>query len=133
MAEPRACSSKYNDNDKEESEENESEMEISDFDSDGKNLKPLKKPLSVAQPEKKKKRGIIYLSSIPKYMNVTKVREIFSEYGEIGRVYLQLADHGLFSVIFITSLLRNISNILSISSFRINITSKIILLVILAI
>lgn len=41
---------------------------------------------------KKNKRGIIYLSTIPKYMNVTKIREIFSAYGEVGRMYLQLAD-----------------------------------------
>ncbi|XP_011503818.1 PREDICTED: pre-rRNA-processing protein esf2-like [Ceratosolen solmsi marchali] len=45
----------------------------------------IKKPLM-------KKRGIIYLATIPKYMNVIKIREIFSAYGEIGRVYLQLAN-----------------------------------------
>lgn len=45
---------------------------------------------------KKKKRGIIYLSSIPRYMNVSKIREYFSECGEIGRVYLQLADNGKY-------------------------------------
>lgn len=39
--------------------------------------------------KKKKKRGIIYLSTIPPYMNVAKIREIFSQYGEIGRIYLQ--------------------------------------------
>ncbi|XP_046831850.1 activator of basal transcription 1-like [Vespa crabro] len=42
---------------------------------------------------KKKKSGIIYLSTIPKYMNITKVREIFSTYGKVGRVYLQLAEN----------------------------------------
>ncbi|XP_015601701.1 activator of basal transcription 1 isoform X2 [Cephus cinctus] len=42
--------------------------------------------------QKKKKRGIIYLSTIPKYMNVTKIRETFSVYGKLGRVYLQLAE-----------------------------------------
>lgn len=41
----------------------------------------------------KKKSGIIYLSTIPKYMNITKIREIFSTYGKIGRVYLQLAEN----------------------------------------
>ncbi|XP_051176334.1 activator of basal transcription 1-like [Leptopilina boulardi] len=51
--------------------------------------------LPIEDDKVKKKRGLIYLSSIPKFMNVTKVREIFSEYGEIGRVYLQLADHEL--------------------------------------
>lgn len=39
--------------------------------------------------EKKKKRGIIYISSIPKFMNVTILREMLSEYAKIGRVYLQ--------------------------------------------
>lgn len=39
--------------------------------------------------KKTKKRGIIYLSTIPPYMNVAKIREIFSEFGEIGRIYLQ--------------------------------------------
>lgn len=41
--------------------------------------------------QQKKKRGIVYLSTIPKYMNVIKVREIFSDYGKLGRVYLQPA------------------------------------------
>lgn len=38
---------------------------------------------------KTKKRGIVFLSTIPPYMNVAKIREIFSKYGEIGRIYLQ--------------------------------------------
>lgn len=42
---------------------------------------------------KKKKRGIIYLSTIPKFMNVAKIRDIFSTYGEVGRIYLQLVDN----------------------------------------
>ncbi|XP_014227556.1 activator of basal transcription 1-like [Trichogramma pretiosum] len=56
-------------------------------------------PSSAEVTEKKvkkpKKKGIIYLSSIPKYMNVTTIRETFSAYGEVGRVYLQLADKEL--------------------------------------
>lgn len=43
---------------------------------------------------KKRKRGIVYLSSIPKYMNIAKIRELFSVYGKIGRIYLQLAENG---------------------------------------
>lgn len=39
--------------------------------------------------KKTKKRGIVFLSTIPPYMNVAKIREIFSKYGEIGRIYLQ--------------------------------------------
>lgn len=38
---------------------------------------------------KKRKRGIIYISSIPKYMNVTILREMLSEYAKIGRIFLQ--------------------------------------------
>ncbi|XP_043524188.1 activator of basal transcription 1-like isoform X1 [Frieseomelitta varia] len=44
---------------------------------------------------KKRKRGIVYLSSIPKYMNITKIRELFSAYGKVGRIYLQLAENEL--------------------------------------
>lgn len=44
---------------------------------------------SKEKPEKKKKRGIIYISSIPKYMNVTILREMLSEYAKIGRIFLQ--------------------------------------------
>jgi len=41
--------------------------------------------------ESRRQPGIIYLSSIPPYMNVTRIREVFGKYGTIGRVYLQLA------------------------------------------
>lgn len=54
---------------------------------------------NTVKPGKKLKRGIIYLSTIPKFMNVTMIREIFSEYGQLGRVYLQLDENGL-SIIF---------------------------------
>ncbi|XP_046991441.1 activator of basal transcription 1-like [Schistocerca americana] len=48
----------------------------------------------VQRETSKAKRGIIYLSTIPPYMNVTKVREIFGQFGELGRVYLQPPDIG---------------------------------------
>lgn len=41
---------------------------------------------------KKRKKGIVYLSSIPKYTNITKIRELLSAYGKIGRIYLQLTE-----------------------------------------
>ncbi|XP_060818870.1 activator of basal transcription 1-like [Bombus pascuorum] len=44
---------------------------------------------------KRKKRGIVYLSSIPKYMNITKIRELFSIYGKVGRIYCQLEENEL--------------------------------------
>lgn len=42
----------------------------------------------VKQP-KKRKRGIIYISSIPKHMNVMILREMLSQYAKIGRIFLQ--------------------------------------------
>ncbi|KAK4880311.1 hypothetical protein RN001_008457 [Aquatica leii] len=44
------------------------------------------------EPKKPPKRGIIYLSTIPPYMNVSRIRELFDEYGTVGRIYLQLGD-----------------------------------------
>ena len=34
-------------------------------------------------------RGIIYLSRIPPFMSVKKIRQIFSLYGEVDRIFLQ--------------------------------------------
>lgn len=42
------------------------------------------------------KKGIVYLSTIPPYMNVAKIREIFSEFGDVGRIYLQSSTSKLF-------------------------------------
>ncbi|KAJ2940689.1 hypothetical protein O0L34_g14798 [Tuta absoluta] len=39
--------------------------------------------------KKTRKRGIVFLSTIPPYMNVAKIREIFSQFGDVGRIYLQ--------------------------------------------
>lgn len=36
------------------------------------------------------KKGIIYLSTIPPYMNVTQIREYFEKFGTVCRIYLQL-------------------------------------------
>jgi len=43
---------------------------------------------------KKVKKGIFYLSTIPKYMNIATIREIFSTRGKVNKIYLQLADNG---------------------------------------
>ncbi|XP_050070678.1 uncharacterized protein LOC126558671 [Anopheles maculipalpis] len=39
--------------------------------------------------KKKRKAGVIYISSIPKHMNVTILRSLLEPFGEIGRIYLQ--------------------------------------------
>ena len=45
------------------------------------------------KPATKKKRiietGVLYFSRIPALMSVKKMRELLSEYGEVGRIYLQ--------------------------------------------
>lgn len=49
----------------------------------------------IKEPEiqtKKKKRGILYISTIPKFMTVAILREHLGRYGSIGRVYLQAAE-----------------------------------------
>lgn len=80
--EPNSSDSEASENEHENQEmavdEDESEAEAgpSGLDSDEK-------------PLKKKKRGIIYISSIPKYMNVTILREMLSQYAKIGRIFLQ--------------------------------------------
>lgn len=43
-------------------------------------------------PKKKKKKGIVYISSIPKFMTVSILREQLGRYATIGRVYLQAAE-----------------------------------------
>ncbi|XP_046427544.1 activator of basal transcription 1-like [Neodiprion fabricii] len=72
-----------------ENDSDKHEIESEGNDNDENSVTSEVKHESISKPRRKKKRGIIYLSTIPKFMNVTKVREIFSEYGEIGRVYLQ--------------------------------------------
>ena len=38
----------------------------------------------------KRKPGIVYIATIPEKMNVSKIREIFSQFGRLGNVYLEL-------------------------------------------
>ena len=35
------------------------------------------------------KAGIIYLSKIPPYMTVKRLRQMMEEFGEVGRIFLQ--------------------------------------------
>lgn len=47
----------------------------------------------IMQKNKKKSKppepGVIYLSRIPALMNVKTMKDIFGQYGEIGKVFLQ--------------------------------------------
>lgn len=55
--------------------------------------------VSKEKVKKQPKRGIIYLSTIPPYMNVSRIREYFTQFGTLGRVYLQLTDKGEISML----------------------------------
>lgn len=73
-----------------EATENEPENQEMDVDDDENDAEAGPSGSESAEASaKKKKRGIIYISSIPKYMNVTILREMLSQYAKIGRIFLQ--------------------------------------------
>jgi ESF2/ABP1 family protein len=53
------------------------------------NWPPQNIPLTVTDKSNKKKPGIIFLSSIPPGFNVTTTITFFSQFGKVGRVFLQ--------------------------------------------
>ncbi|CCM03367.1 uncharacterized protein FIBRA_05497 [Fibroporia radiculosa] len=55
-------------------------------------VKPLTAEALSAFKAAQDKAGVVYVSRIPPGMRPTKVRHIMSEYGEVGRVYLQQED-----------------------------------------
>lgn len=69
----------------------ESEDESEPQDQPGpsaKKVKPLK------STKKIRKKGIIYISSIPEHMNVAMCRELMECFGEVGRIFLQPDSKG---------------------------------------
>jgi ESF2/ABP1 family protein len=64
------------------------EMDADDF-SGPKIVKPLTPEALAAFQAAQEKAGVIYISRIPPGMQPTKVRHLMSQYGEVGRVYLQ--------------------------------------------
>lgn len=76
----------------ENSNDEDQEMDSEEEEDSGKHDVDAAGPSGLDAAErqlKKKKRGIIYISSIPKYMNVTILREMLSQYAKIGRIFLQ--------------------------------------------
>jgi len=57
-----------------------------------KTVKPLTPEALAAFNAAQAKTGVIYISRIPPGMRPTKVRHLMSQYGEVGRVYLQQED-----------------------------------------
>jgi RNA recognition motif-containing protein len=54
------------------------------------------KVVPISESKKKPTPGVIYLSRIPNKMNVTIIRTYFDQYGQTGRIYLQLSSNFLF-------------------------------------
>ena len=47
---------------------------------------------TISSQKKEKSPGIVYLSRVPPYMRVNKVRHLLSQFGEVGKIYLQRED-----------------------------------------
>jgi len=68
----------------------EQEEEEEEMDSENpKKKKMMERKLAGDGQERRKKPGVIYLSSVPEGMNVTQTTAFFSEFGRVGRVFLQ--------------------------------------------
>jgi len=64
------------------------DMDADDFSGPGI-VKPLTPEALAAFQAAQEKAGVIYISRIPPGMQPTKVRHLMSQYGEVGRIYLQ--------------------------------------------
>jgi ESF2/ABP1 family protein len=45
--------------------------------------------------ESEDRKGVVYLSRVPPYMRVEKLRHLMSQFGLIGRIYLTPEDPGM--------------------------------------
>lgn len=87
--------------DREDDEAVDSEPNTDNEENDATDTEPTASSTS-QPPVKKRKRGIIYLSTIPKHMTVAIAREMFSQYAEIGRMFFQPETkmNGLRNIVF---------------------------------
>lgn len=77
-------------------------MDLQGFSGPGeKVVKPLTPEALAAFKATKEKTGVIYVSRIPPGMRPTKVRHLMSQYGEVGKVYLQ--QEGEHTTVFFQS------------------------------
>lgn len=87
--------------------ENTEEADVTSED-DTKSPEPTTSTLKPNAPAKKKKRGIIYLSTIPKHMTVSIARDMFSQYADVGRMFFQpskKSNDGIYALLLWISLL----------------------------
>lgn len=74
-----------------ESDEDEAIEEVAMDQSESEEVSDQR---SSKQVKKIRKKGIIYISSIPKHMNVAICREMMEHFGEVGRIFLQPDSKG---------------------------------------
>lgn len=87
------------DSDREIDDEVENEDEANSED-EKTQTEPCASSSKSAAPVKKKKRGIIYLSTIPKHMTVSIARDMFSQYADVGRMFFQPSTKGVDGKIY---------------------------------
>lgn len=75
-----------------EEDEEDKEMDLGEADSEEMQEETTKKEKK--QKSKTRKKGIVYISSIPKHMNVAICRELMERFGEVGRIFLQPDSKG---------------------------------------
>lgn len=75
--------------DSEDAQDEEPNMGPLCSDEHSKIVKPLSEKELASFEKRQNKRGIIYISRIPRGMTVAKVRHLLGAFGEIERLYLQ--------------------------------------------
>ena len=76
-------------------EESDQEQEVEEDDSESIVDKKIKKTHKLKlDPEEK--AGVLYLSSVPEYMTVQKLRNTFEDFGEVGRTFFQPQGKAIF-------------------------------------
>lgn len=75
--------------DGEDRDELEPGMDPEGFAGPTKTVKPLTPEALASFRAKQERAGVVYISRIPPGMRPSKVRHLMSQYGEVGRVYLQ--------------------------------------------
>lgn len=78
----------------EENNNEESEAEDVESADDNEDIIVPSTSKDTNKQKKQGKKGIIYISSIPKHMNVSICRELLESYGEIDRIFLQPDQKG---------------------------------------
>lgn len=66
--------------------ENEENLELDEEDE----ISDIAEKPELKDFTKKDKSGVLYIQTVPPLFTVSKIRELMSAYGEVGRIYLQV-------------------------------------------